>query len=428
MKKLYYIVLVAISMTLFSCGVQSIATQQGYDDLYITSEQDVSARNARQNGQALTKGNAQDLDTIDLVNPSPDLASFKDTAEGYFYLDDESYDARMRLLYGGYYPDYNFYYYDLDPWYWDPYWYSPYRVSIYYGYPYGFYGSYARGYINGYWNGYWDGYYLARYWDANWYGSWGYVYWDPWYYSRRYGINYYYTPSYYYGTYYTAYNDYNGRERTYGHRVSSSVTSSSTPRPRDRYDATVKRDREVNATRMTSTNTRSQTRSYLPRSTQTGTRQASYRTRSDYRGGNTQVRRTNTNGNRSRGNTNSHTRTRRDNSYFKDRDGNYTPRRDMSYRTLGRTYRSPYTVRGTETHARSANEYRSYTRPDYNRSNSYSRPSYNRSRSSTSNFRSGSYSRGSSYSSGRSSGFSTGSRSSSSSSSSSSSHSSGRRR
>ena len=418
MKKLYYIFIVSVSLLFFSCGVQSVATQQSYDDLYVTSENQLVNNSSLAEQQGLTKSNAQDLDTIDLLSSPQYAKSYKDTTDGYFYLDDDTYDTRMRLLYGGYYPEYNFYYYDYDPWMWDTYWYRPYsRVTIYYGYGY----PYWSGYYWSYWNGYRDGY-----WDGYWDGTWG-IYRDPWYYSWS---PWYYPNSWYYGSYYyyRNNNEYDTRGRTFGHRVSSSVTASSTPRTRNSYNGTLKRDRLDNTARVTNSNARSQTRAYQTRNTQASVSRSRLMQQSDarsrYSDGNSYQVGRNLDANYRRDANNIHGRTRNGNSYLNQRRVNYSSGRNTSSRVIGRTYRASSVTKRNYSHYNTGNEYRTYTRPSYNRSNSYSHSNYSRPRTSSYNYRSSSYSRGTSFSSGRSSSFSTGSHSSRSSGS----NSSGRRR
>ncbi len=231
MKRSIYIFFAAI-LAMSSCGLEKavVSQQDMYDDVYYTSTPKQTQTNIVVNKNIGQK----QIDTlIPNGDNSYDYLNYQDTVYAQNYKNDNSnkdyddyfggyddYDMRMRLLYGGFYPDY------WDAW------------DYYYGGPY-----YAGRF--GYWNGYYDGY-----WDGYWDGSWGF---SPYYYGigpAYYGYSYYwgygYYPWYYNRNYYYIYNDYNqntdynNTNRTYGYRGGSVVSSSNSTMPRRRYASRTK--------------------------------------------------------------------------------------------------------------------------------------------------------------------------------------------
>ncbi len=232
MKRKFYIFIAAI-FAMSSCGLQKavVSQQDIYDDVYLTSEPKQPQKNI------IVQKNIQQTQVDTLITDgqnSYDYQNYQDTVYAQNYknsrpnddYDDyfggyDDYDMRMRLLYGGFYPDY------WDDW------------DFYYGSPY-----YAGRF--GYWNGYYDGY-----WDGYWDGSWGF---PPYYYGigpAYYGYSLYwgygYYPWYYNHNYYYIYNDYNqnsdynnNSNRTYGYRGGSVVSSSNSTMPRRRYASRTK--------------------------------------------------------------------------------------------------------------------------------------------------------------------------------------------
>ena len=129
MKKIIYIL--AFIILLGSCGVQkSLLTQQNYDDVYLTKTPSTTQTHvaAKQQNKVTQKQvsnipidtlyadeyNATNKDTVAIAKSSRyedyDLDGYGDYDD--YYGDLYDYDLRLRLLYDGFYPFY-------DDWFWD---------------------------------------------------------------------------------------------------------------------------------------------------------------------------------------------------------------------------------------------------------------------------------------------------------------------